>query len=176
MRESEYSYERLDLTDGTNIMIIHNANCPAHKTFFKPKSEKKSYIKFKHHMFCKVCWEEDEARLMNMYSRANIAEGELRWKEYNYMASAEDVNYYYQMDEIKDKTNRLWIVEYSLSNEGELVKFDIKKVPIEELSRFDYVGYMVDGRHYRIPHSKENAFLKDFPTAQRLINYKNNGR
>ena len=168
MEYSEYSYERIDLTNSTNIMIIHNSNCPAHKAVIKPTSNKRAYIKYKHHLFCKICWEKEEVRLMNMYSRTNIAEGNYMWNEYNYMASAEDVNDYHSKEAIKDKTNRLWTVEYSLNKDGDLVKLDIFKIPREYLFYFDCVDYVVEGSCYRIPHSKEGEFLKCFPTAKQL--------
>lgn len=124
MKYSEYSYERIDLADGSHIMVIHNSNCPCHKNFFKPKSSKSSYIKKKYDIYCSVCWEADEIRQMNHYSKANIIRA-IDWDMLQTSQDWENARFY---SRIIDSTNRVKYVRYALKD-GQLVDFNPALLP-----------------------------------------------
>lgn len=124
MKYSEYSYERIDLTNGSHIMAIHNSNCPCHEGLFKPTSTKHSYIKHKYHIYCSVCWEVDEIRQMNFYSKANIIRA-IDWDLVNTDQDWANARLY---SRLIDSTNRVKYVRYALKDK-QLVEFNPTTLP-----------------------------------------------
>lgn len=124
MSSSEYSYERIDLTNGSHIMAIHNANCPCHKNMFKPTAEKSSYLKMKYDVFCSVCWEPEEIKQMNHYSKANIV-GAIDW---DYVNSYQEYEFALTYSKLIDSTYRIKDIEYALRGE-QLIAYDPQALP-----------------------------------------------
>lgn len=124
MKYSEYSYERIDLTNGSHIMAIHNSNCPCHKGLLKPTSSKYSFIKKKYYIFCSACWEPDEIRQMNYYNKANS----IRAIDWDYVTTNKDWEYARLYERVMDTTNRSTYLRYALRDD-KLVGFDITKLP-----------------------------------------------
>ena len=124
MKQSEYSYERADLTNGSHIMIIHNSNCPCHKGIFKPTANKTNFRKAKHYIYCPCCWEVDEIKQMNLYSKANCM-GAIDWDK---VETVQDVDAAQHLTKIMDPSNRAKTINYALQGD-KLVPFDASSLP-----------------------------------------------
>lgn len=124
MKYSEYSYERIDLEDGSHIMAIHNSNCPCHDKILKPTSAKNTFIKMKYYIFCSVCWEEDEIRQMNYYSKANI----IRVIDWDMIETTQGWEYARLYSRVIDSTNRSKNIKFAL-RDGKLVDFNAGMLP-----------------------------------------------
>lgn len=109
--------EKIELPNGSHCFVYHSFDCPNKKPILLCTEKKYEYRKMKHDVF-DYCISEDEIQILNLISNKNIREALESSIDYG------DYNFYIEMKNIYDLSNRGHILYYSINNESNLQELE----------------------------------------------------